>query len=343
MNHYRDPRDPRNAATPVGSPGEYKVTFVLSRPGFALQEERRHSFVDLLKGDSHLAIAAPAYRHPNDEDVTAMLIVGASPDGVFRFTGLPNEKGFLGKVESDPFHANSFNDPEQKAYRAIVPSLSYWSAELDIPLSIYQVESLEVPTENKQTSVLPPFPDVPWIGLPNAQLEPEFLGCAGLYREALNANSPAYRYLCLYKVIEGIRARRARLASEAKHLGRPVRRFVLEDVPDEKERFPEWLNSIFSVRMRWDEMLLAGIFVPDALGKSFAHVIEKFLRPLRVKIAHALAESSGELTMSADELLHIRELNRWLPLTKCMVRRLMKNEFPGQFLRYLKDDGTIAG
>jgi hypothetical protein len=46
--------------------------------------------------------------------------------------------------------------------------------------------------------------------------------------------------------------------------------------------------------------------------------------------------------MSADELLHIREVNYWLPLAMCIVRRMMKNEFPRQFLRHLKDDGTIV-
>lgn len=341
VNQFKDPSDPRNAAKPTGSPGQYKVTFVLSRPGFPLQAENRISFADLLKGDSHLAIAAPAYVRPDGQEADRLVIDGNSPDGRFRFMGLPNERGFLGKIESDPFTANTFNEAEQKAFRALVPSLSYWSSELDIPLSVYQVESTELTTGNKQTSMIPPYPNVPWIGLPTAQLEPEFLGCVSLYREALVTNSLPYRYLCLYKIIEGILGRRARLAKEARRSRREPRHFGLEDVPAEKDKFVVWLNSIFSVRMEWNDMIFTGIFVPDALGKSFGYIIEKFLRPLRVKVAHALSERSGELTMSADELLHIRELNRWLPLTKCIVRRLIKNEFPGQFLRYLGDDGTI--
>ena len=89
-------------------------------------------------------------------------------------------------------------------------------------------------------------------------------------------------------------------------------------------------------------MALEEIFVAVAVGRSFGHIVENFLRPLRDKIADALSQPSGELTMSADELLHMREVNRWLPLTKCMVRRMMKNEFPTQFLRYLNDDGTAT-
>lgn len=336
-----NPDAPCNAAHPAGSPGKYRVTFVLSRPGFPIEPEYKYSFAGLVIGDSHLAITKPAFTNPHG-DFDQIRIDGVSPDGHFEFTGYPNERGFLGKIESDPFHADSFRDAEQKAYRALVPSLSYWSAELDIPLHVYQIESMENTTGNKQTSLLPAYPAVPWSVMPTAQLENEFLGCASLYREALNTNSPPYRYLCLYKVIEGILERRGRLAAEARRLGQQPRRFHLEDFPGKKEDFVLWLNAIFSIRPLWDDMALEQIFVSGIAGRTFGHVVENFLRPLRVKIAHALSEPSGELTMSADELLHVREVNRWLPLTKCIVRRMMKNEFPAQFLRYLRDDGTVT-
>lgn len=336
----RDPNAACNAAHPAGAPGLYRVTLVLSRPGFPLEAEYSYSFGDLVKGDSHLAIAKPAFQNPQG-DFDQIRIDGISPDGQFRFTGLANEKGFLGKVESDPFPANGFQDAEHKAYRALVPSLSYWSAELDIPLSIHKIDSTESATGNKRTSVLPSYPGVQLAVMPTAQLENEFLGCASIYREALNTNSPPYCYLCLYKIIEGILERRPRLAIEAKRLGQEPRHFRFEDVP-QKEEFVPWLNAIFSVRPKWDEMALGQIFVADATGKSFGYVVDKFLRPLRVNIAHALSGPSGALVISADELLHLREVNKWLPLTKCIVRRMLKNEFPTQFLRYLKEDGTIA-
>jgi len=56
-----------NAAHPAGSPGQYKVTFVLSRPGFSLEPEYKFSFAHLLKGDSHLAIAKPAVTNPQGD------------------------------------------------------------------------------------------------------------------------------------------------------------------------------------------------------------------------------------------------------------------------------------
>ncbi len=337
----KDPDAACNKASPAGGAGPYAVTFVLSRPGYATEPEYQYSFVDSVKGDSHLAIAKPAYANPSG-DFDRIRIDGISPDGRFRFTGFPNERGFLSRIVSDPFPANGFHDADQKAYRALVPSLSHWSSELDIPLNIHQIESLEQPTGNRQTRLVVAYSEVPFGIMPTAQLENEFLGYASIYREALNTNSPPYRYLCLFKIIEGILDRRARLATEARKLGQPPRRFAHEDIPGDAAGSVGWLNSIFAIRPAWDDIALSDVFVPAAIGKSFGHIVEKFLRPLRVQIAHALSGDSGELTMSADELLHLREVNRWLLLTKCIARRMMKNEFPTQFLRYLNEDGTIA-
>jgi hypothetical protein len=79
----------------------------------------------------------------------------------------------------------------------------------------------------------------------------------------------------------------------------------------------------------------------DVRGKRFSAVIHNILTPLRVDVAHALSSASGELTLSADELLHVQKVNSRLSLTKCMVRRMLKNEFSGEFLSYLNDDGTF--
>ena len=117
---------------------------------------------------------------------------------------------------------------------------------------------------------------------------------------------------------------------------RPQRR-----IPEKQEEWLPWLNAIFLIRRNWDTMSLSSIFLPESLGKKFTYVIDQILTPLRVDIAHALSEASGELTLSVDELLHTQKVNRWLPLLKCTVRRMLKGEFPTEFLSYLKEDGTI--
>ena len=135
VNKFRDPNDSRNIGGPQGLPGKYNVTFVLARPGFNLLPESQHSFAPGLRGDSHLAIAKPAFSPPGNPDADRIMIRGTTEDGNFEFFGLPNERGFLGKVISEPFDANSFHDAEAKAHRALASSLSNWAVYLSGALS----------------------------------------------------------------------------------------------------------------------------------------------------------------------------------------------------------------
>lgn len=340
INQFRDPNDTRNFGGPQGAPGKYSVTFVLGRPGFNLLPETQHSFVSGLRGDSHLAVSKPAFSPPGNPDADRIKIAGTTEDGSFEFLGYPNDRGFLGKLESEPFNANSFNDAELKAYRAIASSLSLWSVHLDIPLHIVQVESAELRTGNRQTSITTPHLEVPLAVMPTANLLPEFRGYASLYREALGSNSPVYQFLCLFKMIEGMLKRRARLGIEARKSGSTISR-PREHIPGEVKDAIPWLNAIFPMRRAWDPMALTSIFPTEVFGKSCKYVIDKYLYPMRIDIAHAITSQSGELTQSIDDLIHTQNLNKWLPLTKCIVRRMLKNEFPADFLPYLREDGTV--
>ena len=90
-----------------------------------------------------------------------------------------------------------------------------------------------------------------------------------------------------------------------------------------------------------DDFILDNTFPLEALGKKVSHVIDQHLRPIRLRIAHAVLDS-GELTLSPDEPNEERELIEWLPLAKCIARRMLKNDFPAEFLGYLHEDGTIG-
>src|SRR5207245_924535 len=152
VNQFRDPTEHRNVSCPQGVLGKYKVTLILGRPGFNLLPEGQYSFVGGLRGDSHLAITKPAFTPPGNPDADQIRIRGTTEDGNFEFLALPNDRGFLGKFESEPFDATGVHDAERKAHRALASSLSNWSAHLDIPLYVIQVESVEVRTGNTQTS-----------------------------------------------------------------------------------------------------------------------------------------------------------------------------------------------
>jgi hypothetical protein len=341
VNQFRETGDTRNLGGPQGLQGKYGVTFVLARPGFNLLPEGQHSFATGLRGDSHLAIAKPAFSPPGNPDADQIITRGSTENGHFVFLGLPNERGFLGKFASEPFDAKDFNDAEVKAHRALSSSLSNWAVHLDIPLYVAQVDSLELRTGNTRTSILTPHFVVPLAIRPTANLLPEFRGYASLYREALNSNSSVYQFLCLFKMIEAMLKRRSRLGAAAKRAGKPFSR-KHETIPVGQDAAIKWLNAIFHVRPNWDAMALASLFPDEVTGKSFQYVIDKVLYPMRVDIAHAILSQSGELTLTVDELLHTQNLNKWLPLTKCIVRRMLKNDFPAEFLPYLQEDGTIT-
>jgi hypothetical protein len=332
--------DPRNHAPIQGSPGDYQVTFVLYRPGYNLLPEGKYSFAGGLAGDSHLSITKPAFTPPGNENADQIMIYGATEDGMFTFTGYPNSRGFLGKLVSSSFKALDRQDAKRKAYRAIASSLSHWSIHLDIPLEIYQVATLEVATGNTQMSLTNPFLEAPLALTPTAEMKPYFRGYAGLYREALSSSSRVYRFLCLYKIIEGLLARRIRLQREAKKRGVALV-FPVEVLPSSASEIARWLDAIFPIRRKWDDMALESAVPPEARGKEFAAIIDGTLDPLRDNIAHALASKAGELTMSADELFHTEQVNKWLALAKCIVRRMLKNDFPAEFLSYLQEDGAI--
>jgi len=332
--------DPRNAIPVGGGIGGYRVILTLARPGFLPVPETEFSFDPDIPGDSHLAIAAPAVKlvaRP-DDPIVAMTMYSESSAGRIEFVGRPNKKGFLGRVEGE-LQANNLLDAERRAYRTLAPALSDWSAQLDIPLRIWRIHVTAVETGATQISVINPFVEATVLS-PTGILSPEYRGFSSLYREALESNSPAYQFLCLFKLIEGIRYRRGRLAKEAKSSGSDFTR-PIESVPEHADEFEPWLNALYPTRRQWDEIALDSIFVREARGRRFGDVIGHELRDLRNAVAHALSDSTGAMTVSADEALHLDRVSQWIPLTKCIVRRMLKNEFPEQYLAYLREDGTL--
>jgi hypothetical protein len=64
-------------------------------------------------------------------------------------------------------------------------------------------------------------------------------------------------------------------------------------------------------------------------------VIENVLNPLRVKVAHALFGSGGELPLSSDDLTHTHSVTSRLLFARCLVRMMLKSDFPKDFLSHL--------
>jgi hypothetical protein len=340
-NVFVDPNDPRNHGPVGGGAGKYRVLFTLMRPAVRPVPEYNFTFDVNVPGDSHVAVAPPAVKPPADNPgADKIKVYSKTDDGSFVFLGHANDRGFLGRLEVE-LDAADFRDAENKAYRALAPSLSNWAVHLDIPVRIWRVHVTELNTNNQQISIVNPFDEMPFALAASGSMTVDFRAFAGLYREAANSNSPVYEYLCLFKIAEGIRNRRVRLAKEANARGEKFSR-PQERIPKEPAEFEPWLNAIYPLRRKWDEMALESVFVAEARGRKINELLDKELTDLRVDIAHTLSDKSGEVTLSVDEALHLAKVNHWLPLLKCTVRRMLKNEFPNEYLPYLEEDGTVV-
>ena len=117
----------------------YRVVFTLARPGVLPKPETEFSFDANVPGDSHLAISPPAVAPPPDNPgATQIRVYATTDDGEVVFNGFPNGAGFLGRPVAELL-SNDFRDAEHKAYRAIAPTLSTWSAHLDIPVHVWRI------------------------------------------------------------------------------------------------------------------------------------------------------------------------------------------------------------
>lgn len=330
--YFPDPNHPLHSDNPVGTPGKYKIIFTLNRPGFSLLPDDNYADAASLQGDSHLAIAKPVHPHPDLPENTHIKIMSEIAGEEFTFNCYPNDKGFLAKIELESIEAANYGDAALRAFRGATFVLSSMSFRYDIPLNIYQIDVIELQTGRLRISIVKAFRETPFRGDPTRLLNQEFLKYASYYREGLNSNNTSYQFLCFYKIIEGLRDRRERLIREAKAKGNPISPPLLPRIPKEQKEQVDWLNSFFFIQQNWDDLSLSSIFPKEALGRTIGNLIDKKseLHNTRLKIAHAVLES-GEPTLSIDDAFDIELVNKWLPLTKCIARYLLNEEFPDRF------------
>jgi hypothetical protein len=237
--------------------------------------------------------------------------------------------------------AKDAQDARTKIYRALASSLSNISLQLDIPFQVYQSDMIELNSGNRVISIISPHLERPLQVAPTATLSKEFRSLAALYREALSSSTPPFQFLCYFKILEGIKKRRQQRIAEAKSKGADIPRPPVQIVPADEAQFIPWLNAVYGAGRPWDFIILKSIFVEESRGRKFTQIIDDYLRPVRDRIAHAVLDS-GELTLSADEDLDIREVYKWLSLMKCIARHMLKSDFPTEFLPYLNELGEVV-
>jgi hypothetical protein len=250
-------------------------------------------------------------------------------DAAVTFEGFANSKGRLARLVFRTLQAASFSDAELKANHAVQEFLSQVSVCFNVPLIIATTHMVETSTSNQRIEIVTPFLPRSFASDASARPIDGFQVYASLYREALNSNSPVYRFLCFYKIIEGLRIRRNRLAITRQQNGESASR-AREVLPADTNAAHAWLKELLGLSAQAERLTLEYVFPKGTLGKKYNNIIDLNLRPLRVGIAHAVLES-GETTLVAHDLLHMKQVMMWLPLTNCIARQMLKTDFPSAF------------
>lgn len=316
-------------ARPGGSPGLYKVTFVLSKPGYAPAVENLVSFSNDLEGDSHLFVGLP-------EEVK--IEFNSNLDGVpVRLRGVPNKRGYLGIIVADDIPADSFGDANLKAHNAVSIILSRLSLLADVPLHIFRMVTMEIAANSHMSTFTTPVLEKQLIHMSEGNVDEHRVKFSSLYREGMNSNSPNYQFLCFYKVIEGIRRiqseRAAKLNLEAKAKGTPAVTQTRDILPTSRNEQAAWLDSLFAPAI-WGDIVFGQVFRPEAVGRRINELTTSsgILDTVRNRIAHSVLRDESLETISIDQGLHINDVSIWLPLCKCLARFFMKKEFPDLFM-----------
>jgi hypothetical protein len=305
--------DPRNTGGPGGLPGEYEITFTLNRPGYPLQPEGSVVSCDQLRGDSHLKIPE-------------IFRLDANVEGeAFTFVGNPNAKSFLASL-AVKCRAQNTADAYNKGYRAVTPIFSNFGLRWDVPLTIYQVDVKEIRTGTQQITQRNPFHEISLNGIWTLSLDPEIRAYWAIYREALITENINYQFLCFFRLIESMQARRKRLERDAKRHGGSYR-VPAEVYPRTRAEAENFLDQIFPVKPTpWDVGALDAVLVSEALGKGFTVIIQEYLKPVRHSIAHTLLQEAAELTTIDDHVSRAR-VEKWLAPAKCITRSMLKGDF----------------
>jgi hypothetical protein len=312
-----------NPATLAGQPGQYRVQFLLSRPGYTIAKEREYAFIDNLVGTSYLKIAKPeAERGPYDVEKIVIQVQGKN----YRIVGSPDKDGLLGKITVELEAANA-NAAEREAYGALAPSLSLWSLNADIPIHIETIQVTDLKTLVNSLRVVAPQFEMNFAAGPSQSRE-EFCQYASIYREGLNTSSAFYRFLCFYKIIESLIAKRGREARAKKNAGLDPKR-LYEVVPEKNEDLLALLKRLYPWRLGWNQQSVDQMFPKEVLGEKVTAIRDKHFRPMRLGIAHALLDT-GEITVILDNMDHIQAVNKWLPLCRICARWMLLSDFPAE-------------
>ena len=295
--------DPRNALTngPHGSPGRYRVTFVLAVPGRYVVQDSVDFDEAVQQGDSLLVVP------PSIHEIRIDFLDTDRGDLVS--TARINEHHRVRDISIE-FDADSFHEAAKQGYDFLIPVLSRWSFIHDVAMTTsgLLLEELATGARSMEVTIIgavKAFSDD--MGSSN----PEHRALLAAYREGLSSAEPLWRALSLYKVAEGVWALRAKRRKAALDDG--------EQVNEPSERVPADVTAIGHPS---DHEALAKALAPYA-GKKFRVAFDDIRASLRNAIAH-LNPATDPLVQDSWE--DVRRVESALPALRWMSRQLLESE-----------------
>lgn len=194
-----------------------------------------------------------------------------SPAGPFEI--LHNKKRELSLVNFS-CNATSTKEARQKFLDGVMPFFNYLCFKADLPLFIPLVVCEDQKNNLRAFDYVTPFPRAT-ISPHEASFVADLLPLYGLYREAKNAHSPYYKFLCYFKILEGI-YRHVRGATFEKARDKGI------EIATRKEVVP-------------DHPELDRSTVGQPIGPLFSNHFEKSFRD---RVAHYILDSGSVLNVS---------------------------------------------
>lgn len=196
-----------------------------------------------------------------------------------KFFFYPNSERRLSTVRLD-CTARSGEEARRFFHRIVGPALDHLAYVANTPLHIVQVSVFDELHQISSTEILCPYPIVALnqgLGKVPALLAPVY----AMYREAVNATSPFYKFFCFYKILEGLlKSLPGKLHSEARAKGvalPPLQAKVphYADIPSDQESY---------------------------VGKSITRFFDEFLtNKFRNSMAHFISDKGAVLNVNEME------------------------------------------
>ncbi|BCM24857.1 hypothetical protein ZMTM_11160 [Methyloradius palustris] len=198
-------------------------------------------------------------------------------DGKFLF--YPNSERRLSTVKFE-CTAQSAEEARRLFHRIVGPALDHLAYVANTPLHVVQISVVDELHQISSTDILCPYPLASLnqgLGKVYGLLVPVY----AMYREAVNATSPFYKFFCFYKILEGLlKTLPGRLHTEAK-----IKNISL---PPLKAKVPHY-KDIPTDQKQYE-------------GKSITRFFDEFLtNRFRNSIAHFISDEGSALNVNEVE------------------------------------------